>query len=904
MKSGLAKNGQEAFDLLTRASQKVPAALREDLLDAGEEYSTFFNSLGIKGPEAFAMLANGSKLGQYGIDKVGDAIKEFTIRSTDGSNSTVRAFKAIGLDADKMSNQILAGGDTSKAALQKIVGGLLKIKDPSKRAQMSLALFGTPLEDLNVNQIPTFLKALKDGGKGMDKWRGSTERAGKTLNDNAATNLESFKRQLTTGFVQILGGQVVPKINAFAKRLAGMGVTVNDVAKALMIAGAAFAVWKTGAAAISIWTKATALAKSIALGTRIQLAALRAQTIAMAVASKVSAAATVAWSVASKGAAIASRVLGVALRFAMGPWGLLIAAVAAGAFLIIKNWDKIKAATAKVWGWIKTAVSNAFEFMKKIFFNFTGPGLLIKHWDKIKSGTKKALEAVKNSISKFAGYVKDQFLGLARKVGDWGKKIGDRLWEGIKKVGKTLAGIGGWVWGKWRQGNQALYGRIFSMATTAGKKVWSGITGIADKLRGFGTWAWDKFKGRLGSLKDRFKSLGSSLTSGLVSGMRNVWDKIKDLTKKPLNGIITLAINPFIGAVNKVIPGKGPLTKAETFRTGGAVRGPGSSTSDSIPARLSNGEHVWTADEVRRAGGHGVLYRMRELIARGRLARGARSGDLGAATDRFGLGFAGGGAIDSKRVEAAKRFAQAQAGKPYIWGGVGPVGYDCSGFMSAIANVLLGRSPYSRMGTSASFPWPGFKSGPGQFTVGAFTGNPGHVAGTLDGMNVESTNGSVRVGSAARGATNSMFTRRAHLGADGAGFLSNLWGKFKDSLAWFKNQVSTLLPKVGGGGLFSTSTMRALAKQLMTEIKKTVPGFAKGGVVTKPTLAMVGEDGPEAMVPLTGGRRRGPASSPIVVQVKVEGSVIVERDLIDSITRGIDQARRAQGQRTSILKVS
>lgn len=60
----------------------------------------------------------------------------------------------------------------------------------------------------------------------------------------------------------------------------------------------------------------------------------------------------------------------------------------------------------------------------------------------------------------------------------------------------------------------------------------------------------------------------------------------------------------------------------------------------------------------------------------------------------------------------------------------------------------------------------------------------------------------------------------------------------------------------------------------------------------------------EAIVPIMGGRRRGPASSPIVVQVKVEGSVIVERDLIDSITRGIDQARRAQGQRTSILKVS
>ena len=37
MKSGLADNATEAFDLLTAASQRVPSALRGDLLDAAEE---------------------------------------------------------------------------------------------------------------------------------------------------------------------------------------------------------------------------------------------------------------------------------------------------------------------------------------------------------------------------------------------------------------------------------------------------------------------------------------------------------------------------------------------------------------------------------------------------------------------------------------------------------------------------------------------------------------------------------------------------------------------------------------------------------------------------------------------------------------------------------------------------
>tara|TARA_B110000196_G_C20448013_1_gene343687 strand:- start:188 stop:442 length:255 start_codon:yes stop_codon:yes gene_type:complete len=36
---------------------------------------------------------------------------------------------------------------------------------------------------------------------------------------------------------------------------------------------------------------------------------------------------------------------------------------------------------------------------------------------------------------------------------------------------------------------------------------------------------------------------------------------------------------------------------------GGEVVGPGTGTSDSIPARLSDGEFVMTADAVRNAGG-------------------------------------------------------------------------------------------------------------------------------------------------------------------------------------------------------------------------------------------------------------------------------------------------------------
>lgn len=54
---------------------------------------------------------------------------------------------------------------------------------------------------------------------------------------------------------------------------------------------------------------------------------------------------------------------------------------------------------------------------------------------------------------------------------------------------------------------------------------------------------------------------------------------------------------------------------------GGPIQGPGTGTSDEVPAWLSDGEHVWTAREVENAGGHEAVERMRDRF---RFALGGR----------------------------------------------------------------------------------------------------------------------------------------------------------------------------------------------------------------------------------------------------------------------------------------
>ena len=61
---------------------------------------------------------------------------------------------------------------------------------------------------------------------------------------------------------------------------------------------------------------------------------------------------------------------------------------------------------------------------------------------------------------------------------------------------------------------------------------------------------------------------------------------------------------------------------------GGYISGPGSSTSDSIPARLSNGEYVINARAVRQIGVNAL-----NAINEGRMAKFSQGGYVGQSTD-------------------------------------------------------------------------------------------------------------------------------------------------------------------------------------------------------------------------------------------------------------------------------
>lgn len=126
-------------------------------------------------------------------------------------------------------------------------------------------------------------------------------------------------------------------------------------------------------------------------------------------------------------------------------------------------------------------------------------------------------------------------------------------------------------------------------------------------------------------------------------------------------------------------------------------------------------------------------------------------------------GYASGGLI-----REAQRFASAQVGEPYVWGGTGPVGWDCSGYAGGAYGVLTKRSPYQRYFTTATIgAGQGFRRGLGTFTVGVTPGR-GHMAFNLGGMGFEATPPRLRSGRAAAPVTS--FARQFYLPSAGGVF--------------------------------------------------------------------------------------------------------------------------------------
>lgn len=358
MRTGMAKDADQAFDILTRGFQQT-GDLAGDLLDTYSEYSTQFRKLGLDGARATGLLTQGLKAGARDVDVVADAIKEFSIRAIDGSKSTSAGFKAVGLDAGKMAAQIAKGGPEASAALDLVLDRLRAMKDPVERDAAAVALFGTQAEDLGAALYSLDPSSAVDA---LGNVTGASDKLGTSLERSAGQRLDAFKRKAQAALVEKIG-EALP----FLERL---GAFASEHSKPLLVMAGIF----TGLAA-TVW-------------------AVNAATAAWAAIQAIARGATVAWTAAQW-------LLNIALN--ANPIGLVILAVAAlvvGILLLWKHSKGFRDFFIGAWGWIRNAAGSAADWIVGKWHALVGfvtglPGRIRSAasgmWDGIKDSFRAAI---------------------------------------------------------------------------------------------------------------------------------------------------------------------------------------------------------------------------------------------------------------------------------------------------------------------------------------------------------------------------------------------------------------------------------------------------------------------------------------------------------------------------------
>lgn len=455
--NGLAKNAGEAFDLLTATAQKAGPAMTQPVLDAVNEYSKHFSMLGFSGQEAMSVVATAASGGEIAIDKAADAVKEFGIRATDlNDTGAQQALKDLGLSGTKMADDLLAGGSRAEGATQRIAKALLGVKDPGKQAAIAGGLFGTQIEDIGKDKLPSFLAAMAGTGPQLDNVAGAADRMGQTLNDNASSNIESFKRQAQQAFVNILGGRVLPYINDAASVLATqfgpalravgdwimnpvlpslqqMGEFISDNRTPIMIIAGiiatifiphliALGVQSTiaGAKSAAGWVMTQAGAVRAAAAHSVAVVRMIGGWIAMGAAAASSAAQTVAIWAMYAAQSVASAVRSAAAWAAAAARTVASLVVTAAGFVAqgaVMAGAMALTVVRVVAGWVLMGVQSLIQAarMAAAWFIALGPigwaiaaiiaiaAIVIANWDKISGWTKKAWTAVSKWVTDKAG---------------------------------------------------------------------------------------------------------------------------------------------------------------------------------------------------------------------------------------------------------------------------------------------------------------------------------------------------------------------------------------------------------------------------------------------------------------------------------------------------------------------
>lgn len=197
LNNGVIDDIGEGMDILTIGFQNG-ANYSGELLDTMREYSPKFKELGLDADAAMTYLIQGAQNGAFNLDKVGDAMKEFSIRAVDGSDSTREGFELLGYSAAASADEIAKAEDE-----------VAKLEKQLKYAQMEQEGFNEKTSELtrmkSADKIAEYSEKLESARSKLEKMKSETQKAGKSM-DGLVEKFGKGGDEASQAFQEILIG--------------------------------------------------------------------------------------------------------------------------------------------------------------------------------------------------------------------------------------------------------------------------------------------------------------------------------------------------------------------------------------------------------------------------------------------------------------------------------------------------------------------------------------------------------------------------------------------------------------------------------------------------------------------------------------------------------------------------
>lgn len=197
LNNGIIDDIGEGMDILTIGFQNG-ANYSGELLDTMREYSPKFKELGLDADAAMTYLIQGAQNGAFNLDKVGDAMKEFSIRAVDGSDSTREGFELLGYSAAASADEIAKAEDE-----------VAKLEKQLKYAQMEQEGFNEKTSELtrmkSADKIAEYSEKLESARSKLEKMKSETQKAGKSM-DGLVEKFGKGGDEASQAFQEILIG--------------------------------------------------------------------------------------------------------------------------------------------------------------------------------------------------------------------------------------------------------------------------------------------------------------------------------------------------------------------------------------------------------------------------------------------------------------------------------------------------------------------------------------------------------------------------------------------------------------------------------------------------------------------------------------------------------------------------